>query len=654
MFYVSGKQVPALMLPDDVKTWLVELYGRDNVTTNGLIIQVDGDRAKLDTHSCTQMDNITIHDDEPSAYVLEHGVQLNAEDIEHFLGGVEQISNVSGDFLRKDLTYFLVSTSQKTLDMHRFLQDFMCRTKYDRNAGEIVIIGSDKHEGNYCAFYGVSIDNPDRDSVLKINRRLSKRKSYALHSGNHPAIQALVERNATCIRTTKFIDFNSFVAKIAGFNIIECHGVDMADVLFEIQARSSKLSTYMPTNPQCSSSGPVNRSQRVSNLSDKIKRALPISPSADEIKLTPVVTAKLLRSGAIDESEEREIKKYRPHIELDYNESVASAKASETAEAKAKRLKTVEDERRALAESYVQKIREYCSKRVDEYGFCNLKNAYTHKILSKLVGDEIITSRESVEAESVQDEIDELLEDARTKNAQRNKGDLAKAKQLARRLLEIFFFEFERFDDDELGKFNSDPREYVYRNVYDSNYDFGATDRALFGGVHYDMIVSTVRAGYEKVKQAGQMFVDAEKLRRSEEVEDNEREAFELSQRVRREVNDEIMSDLPSLEALQTSKNGALFGGFIGNSFKEKHKQYKRDPSGFTPEEIAVFKEEERLAPIRTRLYERYNAQTVEELKARIRPLEEYVRDLEPFEPTAEEVREYIRTNFTIICDNLI
>ncbi len=570
------------------------------------------------------------------------------------------------------LIYLHIESKDPSPEMQRFFVDFLGRSRQSEESGEIVVLG--RSGTSVCGFYGVlppSGGDINKEKLLhRIRARLQKRKLLAMEDVKHLSIREKYLTDHNIIRTTVLKDYNTFLSKAGECVLTSAQGISLEKIL---QCLRSNNPNY--TEPSiiaaAVSAAPSLRTARSAStrktaeevdadvraksveIVERINHFLSIEEQVrTKFKLDGDTINELVAKRVFMTSERAFVRSNRHLIQSMIEQQISQFKESEPVEAKAKRLKTVEDERRALAQSYVQKIKEYCDERVDEHGFCNLKNVYTYKILAKLVGDDIITARESVEAESVQYEIDELLEDARTKNAQRNKGDLAKAKQLARRLLEIFLFEFERFDDDEFGNFISDPREYVYRNVYDSNYDFGATDRALFGGVHHDMIISTVRAEYEKVKQAGQMFVDAEKLRRSAEVEDTERETFEALQRIRREANDDIMSVLPSLEALQTSENGGWFGGFLGNSFKEKYKQYKRDPSGFTPEQIAVFKEEERLAPIRKRLYEKYNAQTVEELKARIRPLEEYVRDLEPFEPTAEEVREYIRTNFTTICEN--
>jgi len=212
-------------------------------------------------------------------------------------------------------------------------------------------------------------------------------------------------------------------------------------------------------------------------------------------------------------------------------------------------------------------------------------------------------------------------------------------------------FEFERFDSIELSDFYSDPREYVRRKVYEnSDVTFGPTQYALFNGVHHDLIITTVRTEYVKVQRARQAFVDTEKLRRSEEVEDTAREPFEEAQRVKRTENDEITEFVKRIEAFQSNKS-RVFRVFTG-SYTEKYAQYKRSPSGFTLDQIAIFEEDEQLAPEQRRLYARHNVRTVDELKTKYHKIRDYVRDLRPFTPLEHEVREYLWANFKTICDN--
>lgn len=571
------------------------------------------------------------------------------------------------------LIYLYVESRDTTTEMQSFFVDFLSKSKQAEEAGEIVVLGRKINSHYVCGFYGVlpPHDVPEPHKLAtRLTARLLKRKNITLRMSDHDTILQKHLANHNIIRTTVLKDYNTFLSKAGECVLTSAQGISLETILQCLRSNNPQyvepsLDAVVPTAPSLRTVRSVSTRKTAEEIDvdvraksaeivGRINRYVPIEEQVrTKFEFNGDTINELVANRVFMTSERVFMRTNRHLIQSMIDQNIRGFKASEPADAKAKRLKTVQDERRALAESYAQKIREYCAKQEkDEYGSCKLKNAYTHKVLKIMEFDELITDEESDEARTVKDEIDELLSESRTENEWNNKGDLTKAKQLARRLLEIFLFEFEQFDDDELGNFNSDPRGYVYRNVYDSKLDFGATERALFGSVHHDMIVSTVRTEYEKVQQAVQMFIEAETLRRSEEVEDTEREAFEALQCAKREVNDEIMSVVTSLEALQISKNGGLFGSFIRNSFKEKYAQYKRDPSGFTLEQIAVFKEEERLAPIRTRLYARYNVQTVEELKAQIHPLEDYVRDLRPFTPLEHEVREYIRTNFTIICEN--
>jgi hypothetical protein len=625
----------------------------DNVLTiqGGIHGPVDVD--KLQTARDT-IPNINISTTPP----IDRGVRLVDSD--------DDVSLASIDYKIDDrLIYLHIESKDSSQEMQRFFVDFLGRSRQSEESGEIVVLG--RLGNSVCGFYGVLPPAGDiiKDKLLhRIRARLQKRKLLAMENDKHRSIREKYLDDHNIIRTTVLKDYNTFLSKAGECVLTSAQGISLEKIRLclhsnphyvepslTVQKEPSLRTARSASTRKTAEEVDADVRAKIDDFVERINRFVPIEEQVrTKFEFNGDTINELVASRVFMTCDRAFLRSNRSLIHDLIDQNIRQFKESEPAEAKAKRLKTEQDGRRALAESYAQKIREYCAPRVDEHGFCNLDHAYTYKILRIFEDKELITDAEVDEARTVKKEIDELLLEARTENDKYNKGDLNKAKELGRRLLEIFLLEFDRF---ERSDFRSDPRGYVQRNVYENNnVVFGDPQRLLFNGIHHGLILTTIWSEYHKVERAMKKLLTDEQLRWSLEVEGPVRELHEESQRVKRAANRKITEFVKRVESHRIdSSRGKGFRLFTG-TYNDKYEKYKRDPTGFTSEQIAIFKEGEELALIQQQLFEEHNVQTVEELKTKIQPLEEYKRDLTLFTPpTEDEVREYIRANFTAICD---
>jgi len=658
--YVALGNIPSewTAIPEQTFSKIASVIGPTKIDRLGdKIVSIRGDFPKhVEQRLVCEVPTAYIFSELPSALDEHEGAAAGTG-----AGGwVADVHSLSEDdnLIDGQMILVCVEAKDKSKEMYDFVEDFMFRTHQTDEAEEFILSGRCRSSNTIYAFYGAKVSTgvvDRRQANLKILYRLKDRKRLALASGKHEGIKAKIGQNHNTVRASVLKDRDAFFTRVSRCQIHKSQGID----LIRLQMKTSTFDVTMYEQQQVERSISTRKTTeeidaevrlKIDEFVERINHFVPIDEQVrtnfklDEDTITEFVTKRvfMMSDRTFLRSNRRIIQQ---HIDL----NIHQFKESEPAEAKVKRVKTARDGRRAIAESFAQKIRGYCDERLDEHGFCTLKNAYTHKALTRLLDDELITDDEYDESRTVKDEIDELLAVVRSRNEESNKGDLNKAKQLGRRLLEIFLFEFERFDSIELNDFYYNPREYVRQNVYENvDVSFGAAQFVLFNGVHHDLIVSTIRKEYENVQRARHAFIDAEQLRRAMEVEDPEREPFEESQRVKRAENDEITDFIKCFTAFRSNVS-RMFGGSV--AYAQKLAQYKRGLKGFSKEQIVVFEEDELIAPVQKRLYERYRVRSVDDLRTKYHTIREYVRDLSQFTPYESEVREYVRMNFANICN---
>lgn len=533
--------------------------------------------------------------------------------------------------LFEHLHFYKVSTSASSPDVLELYRMFLLLS---RVSPEVVIIA--RTPSDVQALYGFSrTETPD-----KARRRLVFRKrSCATRNPRFGSIEVHM----------KFVsDRKDIVSFIQNFyrEIVCTEGVEMEAIAEIAHARSPHVPSNLTVNTRKTAEEIDEEGRcKIVHFVQKINEAVPVEEQVRlNFKLDEDTINDLVVNRVFMMSDRTFLRANRRHIQNLIDKNIRDFREAEPAEAKAKRLKTVQDGRRALAESFAQKIREYCAEHLEDNGFCSLKNAYTHKILRNLADDELITDDDFIEARTVKDEIDELLAESRTENEENNKGDLAKAKQLARRILEIFLFELKMDQIDFTNELTRKPRQFIREFLFESEHvNFGASQLQLFNGVHHDMIMEKIRSDFAKIQKAADEFKRAEQVRRYSEVEeDPERESFEASQRAQQTLNDELTAFLTTLDA-----NDAEAIKRFGNvKCMYDSKGLITSTRGRTPEQIEIVRERERLDEQFRQLRIRYKVKTVEELRSKILAIKPYVCNLSTFTPSTREVREYLYEHF--------
>lgn len=218
------------------------------------------------------------------------------------------------------------------------------------------------------------------------------------------------------------------------------------------------------------------------------------------------------------------LRQYKPGIEIEINRELERLRGEMTEEQRSEQREALlaiqheqREAKRAQAQRYANMIKTYCDKNLDEYEFCPIKNAYSSKLLGLLLSEDQVTDEEFTEASKLQEQINELLSEARARNEENNKQDCKKVQDVTKDLVRVFVCDL-RIDQLGHNRFRENPRAFVRDMIEFSDIPFAKHKLQVFHGKHHSVIVETVLRKcrhfldtyHERIEQAARELSEAE------------------------------------------------------------------------------------------------------------------------------------------------